>query len=347
MNINTQHTINWIEQGYIPDNIIRKGIRRLLAQRLDEISANDLQLSTILKQQFIEHMSNSAIAIAPEIANEQHYELPPEFYELVLGNLNKYSCCYWDEMTTTLDQAEINALEKTGQHAGIRNGQNILELGCGWGSLTFWMAENHPDSSITAVSNSHAQRHFIEQHAKNKGLQNIKVITCDMNEFNAEDEYDRIVSVEMFEHIRNWGKLFQHIAHWLKDDGQFFMHIFSHRSTPYAFESKDASDWMSEYFFTGGMMPSTDLPLYFQNELKINRTWCWNGQHYASTADAWLQNMDINKAMLMPILSDTYGNTLAKTWWMRWRIFFMACSELFAYDKGQQWQVMHYSFKKR
>ena len=347
MSINAERTINWVEQGYIPDNIIRKGIRRLLKQRLHEISANDTEQASLLKNAFIAGMKTSPVALTPEKANEQHYEVPSSFYEMVLGKHNKYSCCYWDEETASLNDAEKNALRLSCEHAAIENGHSILELGCGWGSLTLWMAQHYPQSQITAVSNSHSQKQYIESVAEQRGITNIKIITCDMNDFESTEVFDRIVSLEMFEHMRNWKNLFEKVSTWLKDEGKFFMHVFSHRAVPYAFEVKDSSDWMSEYFFTGGMMPCDDLPLHFQDNLKISNSWSWNGKHYEKTSNAWLKRMDEQKSELMPLFKSTYGEDLAQTWWMRWRLFFMACAELFAYENGQQWHVMHYVFNKR
>ncbi|MCW9046522.1 MAG: cyclopropane-fatty-acyl-phospholipid synthase family protein [Gammaproteobacteria bacterium] len=346
MSINAQRGINWVEQGYVPDTIVRKGIRRLLKQRLLEINADDAEVSTQYKYLFIEAMKQSPIALSPEKANEQHYEVPAEFYDLVLGEHNKYSCCYWDETTKDLTQAEDKALQITCNHADLENGQSILELGCGWGSLTLWMAQYYPLSQITAVSNSHSQKEFILKKADALGLKNIQVITCDMNDFNTIEKFDRVVSVEMFEHMRNWEQLYKQVSTWLKDDGKFFKHVFSHRQVPYSFEVKDSSDWMSEYFFTGGMMPCDDLPLHFQQHLNINKSWTWSGEHYEKTSNAWLERMDKNKQVLKPVFKKAYGDDQANLWWVRWRLFFMACAELFAYDNGQQWHVTHYLFNK-
>lgn len=347
MNTNAQRAINWVEQGYVPDNIVRNGIRRLLKTRLKDVYANDAEKYSALKEKFIESMGQAPIALVPDKANEQHYEVPARFYELVLGQHKKYSCCYWDEQTSNLGKAEENAFEISCEHANLENGQNILELGCGWGSFTLWMAQHYPMSTITAVSNSHSQREHIEQLARTKGIENIQVITCDMNDFDTDEKYDRVVSIEMFEHMRNWKMLFHKVAGWLNDNGKFFMHVFAHRNVTYAFEVNDSSDWMSEYFFSGGMMPSDDLALYFQDDLKINHHWGWDGEHYAKTSNAWLSNMDNHKQELMNLFKTTYGQEQAQTWWMRWRLFFMACAELFAYDNGQQWHVMHYQFSKR
>jgi len=344
--MNTQRSINWVEQGYIPDAIIRKGIRRLLKQRLEEIRVDDTEKASDIKQQFIESMKQAEIALVPEKANEQHYEVPAEFYDAVLGEYNKYSCCFWDDNTVTLSQAEENALKITCEHAQLEEGQKILELGCGWGALTLWMAHHYPRSKITAVSNSISQKEFIVEQANKMQLENVEVITCDMNEFETDSTFDRVVSVEMFEHMRNWKKLFNKVSKWLAQDGKFFMHVFSHRQVPYAFEVKDSSDWMSQYFFTGGMMPCDDLPLHFQQQLKINKSWSWSGQHYEKTSNAWLASMDKQRNHLMPVFKDTYGDEQAEVWWVRWRLFFMACAELFAYENGQQWHVQHYLFDK-
>ena len=347
MSGHTQKAINWVEQGYVPDTIIRKGIRRMLKARLNEVYDDDVEAAMEAKEKFIKSMRRASIALVPEKANEQHYEVHAEFYELVLGDRNKYSCCYWDEQSSSLDKAEENALQLSCQHAKLIDGQDVLELGCGWGSLTLWMARQYPNSKITAVSNSRSQREHIERIATAEGFNNVNIITCDMNDFEIDQKFDRVVSVEMFEHMRNWELLFKKVSIWLKDDGKFFMHVFANRYVPYPFEVKDSSDWMSEYFFTGGMMPCDDLPLYFQKNLKINNTWAWDGKHYAKTANAWLKNMDENKSEIMDIISKTYGQAQVQVWWMRWRLFFMACAELFAYNNGQQWHVMHYQFSKQ
>lgn len=347
MSNHTQRAINWVEQGYVPDNIIRKGIRRMLKTRLNEVYDNDIEVAMQNKEAFIQSMRQASIALVPDKANEQHYEVPAEFYNLVLGERNKYSCCYWDEKTFNLDKAEKNALQLSCQHADLLDGQDILELGCGWGALTLWMAREYPNSKITAVSNSNSQRKHIERVAAVEGFKNVNVITCDMNDFAINEKFDRVVSVEMFEHMRNWELLFNKVSNWLKDEGKFFMHVFTNRHVPYPFEVKDSSDWMSEYFFTGGMMPCDDMPLYFQDDLKINTSWAWDGKHYAKTANAWLKNMDENKIKVMDIINKTYGREQGQLWWMRWRLFFMACAELFAYNHGQQWHVMHYQFSKK
>lgn len=335
------------ESGYVPDLILRRGIRLLLKQRLKEIHQDDIEVASSDQQQFIEHMKNSPVALLPEKANEQHYEVPAKFFDYVMGAHNKYSCCKWENDTKDLTSAELLALEETCDHAELVDGMDILELGCGWGSLTLYMAEHYPSSQITAVSNSSSQREYIQNKARERNIDNIEVITCDMNDFSIDKRFDRIVSVEMMEHMRNYETLYGRVYGWLKEDGKLFKHIFVHKTTPYAFEVKDETDWMSEHFFSGGMMPSDDLPLWFQDKLKIEKRWRWNGQHYAKTADAWLSNMDKNRQYIIPILESTYGIENTEKWWNRWRMFFMACSELFGYDKGQEWFVSHYLFSKR
>jgi cyclopropane-fatty-acyl-phospholipid synthase len=342
----TSLAINWAERGLVPDYALRAGIRRLLEKRLQEISAADCGAAAAIETDFIAAMQEAPIALVPELANEQHYELPAEFFQRCLGKHRKYSSCYWAAETKTLDEAESLALQLTCEHATLENGQSILELGCGWGSLTLWMAEHYPNSHITAVSNSNSQREFILAEAAARGLSNIEVITCDMNRFEAPGRYDRIVSVEMFEHMRNYRVLYGKVHDWLLPGGRFFKHIFVHRLTPYAFEALGDDDWMSRFFFSGGMMPSDDLPLRFQEKLKLLNLWRWDGTHYEKTANAWLANMDARADEIRPILEQTYGADATDMWRMRWRIFYMSCAELFGYNNGQEWWVSHYLFER-
>lgn len=335
------------ENGLVPDKLIRHGIRHLLRQRLADIHADDNERVARDQEAFIAHMREAGIAEVPQKANEQHYEVPAAFYKEVLGSRFKYSCGYWPEGVENLNDAESAALSATCARARLGDGMKILELGCGWGSLTLWMAMNYPSSQITAVSNSSSQGDFIRERARQAGLENVHVITADMNNFDTQDEFDRVVSVEMFEHMRNWPELYRRISQWLKPNGEFFMHVFVHRSTPYLFEDKEASDWMSRHFFSGGMMPSTDLPLFFQDHLKLEQRWQWDGRHYEKTANAWLANMDANRKDIWPVLEATYGKDFARVWWMRWRMFFMACAELFGFNQGQEWFVSHYRFSNR
>lgn len=335
------------EQGLIPDVVIRRGIRHLVKQRLREIHNHDTEHMAQSQHDFISALRQAPIALVPEKANEQHYEVPASFYLYALGPMLKYSSAYWPSGVTSLAAAETAALEQTCDHARLLDGQEILELGCGWGSLTLWMAAHYPNSHITAVSNSHSQREHIEARAREHNLHNIQIITCDMNTFDIEaNKFDRVVSVEMFEHMRNWQSLYEHIARWLKPGGLFFKHIFVNRSVPYLFEDNGHSDWMSRYFFSGGMMPSDDLPLMFQSDLKFIQRWRWDGTHYAKTANAWLANMDDHHEEILRLFASVYGKDAAQTWWLRWRLFFMACAELFGYDNGQQWWVSHYLFEK-
>ena len=346
MNTATAMAIDWTERGWLPDVVIRAGIRQLLRERLREIDAHDCETMALRVNEFIAQMDRSNIAPLPEKANEQHYEVPPEFFGEVLGRHRKYSCCYWAEGQESLDDAELSALRVSCERAAVEDGMRILELGCGWGSLTLWMAQTYPNAFITAVSNSSSQREHISREALRRGLTNVEVITADMNEFAIDRRFDRVVSVEMFEHMRNYRVLFQRIHDWLLPGGRFFMHIFCHRTTAYEFVDHGAGDWMSRHFFSGGIMPSEDLPLRFQDHLKILDTWRWSGIHYERTANAWLANMHLRRERIWPILESTYGERNAMQWWMRWRLFFMACAELFGFDDGQQWWVSHYCFER-
>jgi len=339
--------VDWTEAGLVPDVVVRHGIRRLLRQRLAEIHADDCELSAAALSGFVDMMEAAGIAPQPARANEQHYEVPAEFFAAVLGAERKYSCCYWTDAAGGLDRAEADALRITAMRAQLADGQAVLDLGCGWGSLSLWIARHYPASRVTAVSNSRSQHDYIVAEAGRRGLGNLTVLTRDMNDFDTDQRYDRIVSVEMFEHMRNYGRLFARIGRWLDDDGLFFLHIFCHRTTPYEFIDRGAGDWMSRHFFAGGMMPSNDLPLHFQQDLQIVDRWRWNGRHYARTSNAWLANMDRNRDRILPILRQTYGTQAAPTWWSRWRIFFMACAEMFDFADGEEWYVGHYLFRRQ
>jgi len=334
-----------VERGWVPDSIVRSGIRSLCRQRMREIQIPQAQQSQHLDE-FVRNMGKAPVAPLVHKANEQHYEVPAAFFQQVLGAQLKYSSAFWDGVDT-LDEAEVQALVLSCEHADLKDGQQVLGLGCGWGSLTLWMAKSYPNSSITAVSNSHSQRRFIEQRAMEVGLGNVRVITADINHFSIDQGFDRIVSVEMFEHLRNYASIFDRVAGWLKPDGRFFMHIFCHHSTPYLFEVRDDTDWMSRYFFSGGMMPSADLPLKFQDSLCFKNRWDWSGVEYQKTAEAWLDKLDAARDEVFAIFSDTYGPADAKMWINRWRIFFMACAELFGMRGGDEWRVSHFLFNKR
>lgn len=340
----TRLAMDALERGWLPDAVIRTGIRSLLRERLAELPLDDPGRAARHRAAFVDMMNRSPVAPVPELANEQHYEVPAEFYGHVLGSHRKYSSCYWEADTAGLDRAEALSLAMTCDNAGLADGQRVLELGCGWGSLTLWMAAHYPASRIVAVSNSHSQRRHIKRTAAARGLGNVQVITADMNDFSLDRRFDRVVSVEMFEHMRNYRELFRRIRLWLEPEGRFLMHIFCHRQAPYEFVDRDAGDWMSRHFFSGGIMPSADLPLVFQEDLALQDRWTWSGRHYQRTAEAWLANMDQRRPDVMQALQAAYGADAAPRWWMRWRVFFMACAELFGYDGGRQWHVNHYLF---
>ena len=338
--------IELAEKGIIPDYFIRQGIVRNCENRLNNENVSNTEKVSSKKQIWIEQMKESPIALVPEKANEQHYEVPPEFFENVLGKHLKYSSGYWPDGVNSLDDSEESMLELSFERAQLADGDSILELGCGWGSLTCYMASKLPNSKITAVSNSKDQKEHILNRCKNQGLENIEVITADMNDFGTENKYDRVVSIEMFEHMRNYKKLLSKISSWLNDDGKLFIHIFTHQSVVYPFEDQGDADWMAREFFSGGMMPSHDLLLHFQDDLIIDDVWSMLGTHYEKTSLAWVNKMDANKDNIMKIFSETYGDD-AKLWFQRWRIFFMSCEKLFGYNNGSEWGVSHYRFSKR
>ena len=338
--------IELAEKGIIPDYFIRQGIVRNCENRLKNENVSNTEKVSIKKQIWIEQMKESPIALVPEKANEQHYEVPPAFFENVLGKHLKYSSGYWPDGVNSLDESEESMLELSFERAQLADGDSILELGCGWGSLTCYMASKLPNSKITAVSNSKDQKEHILNRCKNQGLDNIEVITADMNDFETKDKYDRVVSIEMFEHMRNYKKLLSKISSWLNDDGKLFIHIFTHQSVVYPFENQGEADWMAREFFSGGMMPSHDLLLHFQDDLIIDDVWSMLGTHYEKTSLAWVNKMDANKDSIMKIFLKTYGDD-AKLWFQRWRIFFMSCEKLFGYNNGSEWGVSHYRFNKR
>ena len=342
----TNVIINAIERGWLPDAVTRRLVRRLCKQRLAELRRQ--QSDDAFANSFFKKMTESQVAPVPDKANDQHYELPAEFFELMLGERLKYSCCFFDEPSTKLTQAEEVSLQTVCQRADLSEGMNVLELGCGWGSLTLWMLTHFPKTTVTAVSNSSQQRRLILDRAEALGVADrLNVITADMNHFDIEDNsFDRVVSCEMFEHMRNYRTLMHLIDSWLNPGGKLFVHIFCNRDFTYEFNDRSSEDWMSRYFFSGGVMPGDDLLLRFQEDLSVQQHWRWNGKHYQQTADAWIANMDRNKEQLLKVMAAQYSNEEAIRWFNRWRIFYMACSELFGYQNGEQWWVSHYLFAK-
>ena len=325
------------ESVNLPDFVSKAGIRYMVSRSQTKLNGAD----TLRDQAFLNMVETRPIAVHTEKANEQHYEIPAEFYELILGPYRKYSCCLFDEGSGDLGAAEERALAETMRHADLADGQSILEMGCGWGSLSLFMAEALPNAQITSVSNSHSQRKYIERLAASRSLTNLKVITCDMNEFETSEHFDRIVSVEMFEHMSNWRKLLTKARHWLHQDGRMFLHVFTHKQSAYLFDERDKTDWIAQHFFTGGIMPSHSLIRGFPDLFHVEDEWRWNGAHYEKTARQWLANYDANQKAIIAILQGVYGDQ-APVWHRRWRLFFLATMGLFGHDEGKEWGVSHY-----
>ena len=333
-----------LSRDLLPDPLIRVGIRRLLRQRLREIEHPS---PTIQVASFAEELRAMPIAVNTAESKEQHYEVPTSFYQFCLGPRLKYSSGYYETGRETLAQAEEAMLALTCARAQLADGLSILELGCGWGSLTLWMAEKYPRARITGVSHSRTQREHILAEAQRRGLANVTILTCDMNDLALHPaSYDRVVSVEMFEHMKNWPRLMASIARWLRPEGLFFAHVFTHSRFAYHFVARDETDWMSRYFFTGGMMPAHALFPRFQDDLKLTADWKVNGTHYARTAEHWRQNMDAHRAEILPLFAQTYGADQAVKWWSYWRVFYLACAELWWFRGGEEWHVSHYLFRK-
>lgn len=349
--------ITLAERRWFPDWVVRKGIRRLLATRLQQETRTESQSEAETQSQspanipvqrlsrFAEELKREPIAILTEKANEQHYEVPSEFFVRVLGPRLKYSCCWFPDDRADLASAEEAMLKLTCERAEIENGMRILDLGCGWGSLSLWLAEHYPQAQITSVSNSGTQREFIQHRCRALGLDNVTTVTADIRDFDPSERFDRVVSVEMFEHVRNYQRLLRRIAGWLEPDGRLFVHVFCHHEMAYRFETEGTSNWMGRHFFSGGLMPAYDLFSHFQDDLRIEQQWKIDGRHYARTCWDWLANLDRQYSDLLEMFRLAAGPREARVALQRWRMFFMACAELFQYRQGTEWFVAHYLFR--
>ena len=339
--------IGLVEAGLVPDAVVRVGIRRLLRRRLREIAFDDCEAAEAAQRAFREERHTSPIAPLPRLANEQHYEVAPAFFEHVLGPRLKYSCALWSEGVGDLAAAEEAMLALTCERAELSDGMRVLDLGCGWGSLSLWIAERYPRTRVLAVSNSKPQREFVLARCARRGLDNVEVMTADVNRFAPGRRFDRVLSVEMFEHVRNHDLLLSRIAGWLEPGGKLFVHHFAHRACAYPYETEGDDDWMGRQFFSGGMMPSDDLLLHCQRDLVVEETWRVCGVHYEKTCRAWLARQDARREALLRILADVYGDGAARLWNQRWRLFFLACAELFGYRRGNEWWVTHVRMASR
>lgn len=335
-----------LERGWLPDWLVRRGIRRRLRQRLRREHAHDPERAAERLQQWLAQCDRAPIAVDTAAANAQHYEVPAEFFARVLGSRRKYSSGLWLSGTTTLDDAADAMLRLSCERAGIADGMRVLDLGCGWGSTTLWLAEHFPRCRVVGVSNAANQRADILARAAAKNLRNVEVLTADVNTFEAPGRFDRIVSIEMMEHARNWRLLLERAAGWLEPAGKMFVHVFTHRSVGYPFATDGDGDWMARHFFTGGQMPADAQLLHCQDHLAVEAHWRVSGRHYARTAEAWLANFDRHRTELQPVLAATYGER-APAMANLWRVFFLACAELWGFAGGREWLVSHYRLRRR
>ncbi|KAM3757893.1 hypothetical protein ACB098_01G001800 [Castanea mollissima] len=336
-----------LERNLLPDAVIRKLTRLLLATRLRSgyKPSAQLQLSHLL--QFVLSLREMPIAIKTDDPKTQHYELPTSFFKLVLGNNLKYSSCYFSDNSKTLENAEETMLELYCERSQLKDGHTVLDVGCGWGSLSLYIARKYSNCRVTGICNSTTQKAYIEEQCRDLRLQNVEIIVADISLFEMEASYDRIFSIEMFEHMKNYEDLLKKISKWLKEDSLLFIHHFCHKAFAYHFEDLNEDDWITRYFFSGGTMPSANLLLYFQDDVSVVNHWLVNGKHYAQTSEEWLKRMDKNLSSIKPIMESTYGKDSAVKWTVYWRTFFIAVAELFGYNGGEEWMVAHFLFKKK
>jgi len=339
--------LNLLYANIVPDFLLRPVLQLLIRQNIKRLEREKFSDSERQRRGLLEKFDHSPIAIQTHLPNVQHYEVPPAFFKLVLGRRLKYSCCYWSNGVNTLDAAEENMLELTCQRAQLEDGMSVLDLGCGWGSLTLWIAEHYPACRVLAVSKSQDQIEHIISSAREKGYQNVKALVADVNDMDLDHRFDRVFSIEMFEHMKNYRRLMRDISRILNPGGKLFVHIFSHRLFAYEFEAADATNWMAQNFFTGGTMPSDDLLLHYQDDLHLLDHWRISGLHYAKTLRAWLEKMDRQKLNVQDVLAKAYGRENISRWWVNWRLFFLACEATWAYRGGQEYIVSHYLFEKR